>query len=168
MPTQAPSGAALESGQRGLFAAAPQLVNLRSQVAVVRTLADQVEQLSRAADFDGPGAQMVEEMARLGCRLIDAAAALADASQLEDSGVFKRAAMLEAVHWETPTYDLVRMDAEIGSYQEDQDPGREAPSFLSPVVVTASFSQRALRPRRPWRPCDGTTCTSGTEGKRAP
>jgi hypothetical protein len=85
MPTQAPSGAALESGQRGLFAAEPQLVNLRSQVAVVRTLADQVEQLSRAADFDGPGAQMVEEMARLGCRLIDAAAALADASQIEEA-----------------------------------------------------------------------------------
>ena len=32
----------------------------------------------------------------------------------------------ETVPWQTPTYDLVRMDAEIGSYQEDQDPGREA------------------------------------------
>jgi hypothetical protein len=133
MPTQAPSGAALESGQRGLFAAAPQLVNLRSQVAVVRTLADQVEQLSRAADVDDLGTQMIEEMARLGCRLLEAAAALADASPVEDSGVFKRAATLGPVPWETPTYDLVRMDAEIGSYQEDDDPGREAPSFLPPA-----------------------------------
>jgi len=29
--------------------------------------------------------------------------------------------MLETVHWETPTYDLARMDAEIGSYQVDHD-----------------------------------------------
>jgi hypothetical protein len=112
----------------------PRLVNLRAQAAVVRTLADQVEQLSRAADFDGLGAQMVEEMATLGCHLVEAAAALADASPVEDSGVFERAATLERVPWETPTYDLVRMDAEIGSYQEDHDPGREAPSFLPPAT----------------------------------
>lgn len=95
MPTQASSVAALQFRQDG---AEPQLANLRSQVAVVRALADQVEQLSRAADFDGPGAQMVEEMVRLGCRLIDAAAALAVASRVEDSGVFERATMLETVH----------------------------------------------------------------------
>lgn len=77
---------------------------------------------------------MVEEMATLGCHLVEAAAALADASPVEDSGVFERAATLERVPWETPTYDLVRMDAEIGSYQEDHDPGREAPSFLPPAT----------------------------------
>ena len=134
MPTQTPAVAALESSQDGRLAAESRLVNLRSQVAVVRTLADQVEQLSRAADVDGLGAQMVEEVARLGCRLLEAAAALADASPVEDSGVFKRAAMLEAAPWETPTYELVRMDAEIGSYQEDHDPGREAPPFLLPAT----------------------------------
>jgi hypothetical protein len=91
-------------------------------VAVVRSLADQVEQLSRTADVGGLGSQMVEEMARLGCRLLDAASALADASPVEDSGVFERAATPETAHWETPAYDLVRMDAEIGSYQEDHDP----------------------------------------------
>jgi hypothetical protein len=135
MPAQSPSVAALESTQDGpLAAGGSRLVNLRSQAAVVRTLADQVEQLSRAADFDGLGGQLVEEMARLGCRLLEAAAALADASPVEDSGVFKRAATLETVPWEAPTYDLVRMDAEIGSYQEDHDPGREEPSFLLPAT----------------------------------
>ena len=139
MPTQPPSVDALESSLDGPLAAERRLVNLRSQAAVVRTLADQVEQLSRAADVDALGAQMVEEMARLGCRLFDAAALLAGVSRVEDSGVFKRAAMLETVHWETPTYDLVRMDAEIGSYQEDDDPGREAPPFLPPAThVVAS------------------------------
>ena len=140
MPTQTPAVAALESSQDGPLAAEARLVNLRSQVAIVRMLADQVEQLSRAADVDGLGAQLVEETARLGCRLLDAAAALADASPVEDSGVFKRAATLETAPWETPTYDLVRMDAEIGSYQEDDDPGREAPSFLMPATSGAVAS----------------------------
>jgi hypothetical protein len=98
MLTQILSVAALESSQDGPLAAEARLVNLRSQVAIVRTLADQVELLSRAPDVDGLGTQMVEEMARLACRLLDAAAALADASPVEDSGVFKRAAMLETVH----------------------------------------------------------------------
>jgi len=95
-------------------------------VAVVRALADQVEQLSRAADADGLGTQFVEELTRLGRRLLDAAA-LTEVSPVEESGVFPRAGLLEAAHWEIPTYELVRMDAEIGSYQEDDDPGREAP-----------------------------------------
>jgi hypothetical protein len=29
--------------------------------------------------------------------------------------------------WTTPTFQEVKMDAEIGSYQEDTDPAREAP-----------------------------------------
>jgi hypothetical protein len=29
--------------------------------------------------------------------------------------------------WTTPTVDEVKMDAEIGSYQEDTEPGRESP-----------------------------------------
>jgi hypothetical protein len=132
MPTQAPAVATLDSGRP--LVAEPRLVDLRSRAAIVRTLVDQVEQLTRAADVEGIGAQMVEEMARLGCRLLDAAAALAKVSPVEDSGIFKRAAALEPGHWETPTYDLVRMDAEIGSYQEDHEPGREAPPFLLPAM----------------------------------
>jgi hypothetical protein len=29
--------------------------------------------------------------------------------------------------WTTPVFDEVKMDAEIGSYQEDTDPAREEP-----------------------------------------
>jgi hypothetical protein len=31
------------------------------------------------------------------------------------------------MEWTAPTYDEVKMDAEIGSYQEDSDPPRESP-----------------------------------------
>ena len=29
--------------------------------------------------------------------------------------------------WTTPTFDELKMDAEIGSYQEDTDPRRDVP-----------------------------------------
>ena len=32
-----------------------------------------------------------------------------------------------AMTWTTPTFEEVKMDAEIGSYQEDTDPAREVP-----------------------------------------
>jgi hypothetical protein len=38
--------------------------------------------------------------------------------------------MVKTTRWETPTYELMRMDSEIGSYQEDDDPGREAPPLV--------------------------------------
>ncbi len=31
------------------------------------------------------------------------------------------------MEWSTPTYAEIKMDAEIGSYQEDHEPGRESP-----------------------------------------
>jgi hypothetical protein len=31
------------------------------------------------------------------------------------------------MEWTAPTYDEIKMDAEIGSYQEDSDPPRESP-----------------------------------------
>ena len=39
--------------------------------------------------------------------------------------------------WTTPTFHEVKMDAEIGSYQEDQDPVRE-----SPIADRAAESER--------------------------
>lgn len=33
--------------------------------------------------------------------------------------------------WTTPEIEEIKMDAEIGSYQEDRDPLREGPEFLS-------------------------------------
>lgn len=32
--------------------------------------------------------------------------------------------------WETPSFVELRMDAEIGSYQDDFDPTREDPAFV--------------------------------------
>ena len=37
--------------------------------------------------------------------------------------------MKENLLWETPSFELLRMDAEIGSYQEDSEPEPEVPSF---------------------------------------
>ncbi len=65
---------------------------VRSQVAIIRALADHAEALSRAVDADAVADQLVEEMARLGCRVLEAAAALAMPPPPEDSGVFARPA----------------------------------------------------------------------------
>ena len=32
--------------------------------------------------------------------------------------------------WETPKYTELKMDAEIGSYQDDFDPSRDFPAFV--------------------------------------
>ena len=38
---------------------------------------------------------------------------------------------MKTMIWETPSFEELRMDAEIGSYQEDTDPRDE-----SPIVTT--------------------------------
>ncbi len=35
------------------------------------------------------------------------------------------------MEWTAPTYAEIKMDAEIGSYQEDYEPAREAPIVLA-------------------------------------
>ena len=85
-----PSLAALESADDDRLGVELQLARLRSQVAVVRTIADEVEHLMRPRDADGVRAQLVEEMARLGCRLLEAAASLTEPPRSGDSGVFAR------------------------------------------------------------------------------
>jgi len=64
---------------------------VRSQVAIVRALADQVERLPLHGDGQGVPAQLIEELARLGCLLLEHAGALAALQPPEDSGVFARA-----------------------------------------------------------------------------
>ncbi len=32
--------------------------------------------------------------------------------------------------WTVPNFELLRMDAEIGSYQEDSEGGRDEPAFV--------------------------------------
>lgn len=85
-----PSVTALEANDDGRLVAEFRLARLQSHAAVVRTLADQVEHLSRAGDADGIGDQLVEELAQLGCRLLETAAALAQPQAPEHSGVFAR------------------------------------------------------------------------------
>ncbi|HEY8088273.1 MAG TPA: hypothetical protein VIF09_10520 [Polyangiaceae bacterium] len=68
----------------------PRPGHIRSQLAVVRTLTDQVERASWLADDGGLRAQLIEELARLGCRLLDEAGSLAASGDGEDSGVFAR------------------------------------------------------------------------------
>jgi hypothetical protein len=72
MPSEIPSLAALESNEDGPLLAELRMVRLRSQAAVLRALADHVEQLSRAVDAGGLCLQIIEEMARLGRRLLEA------------------------------------------------------------------------------------------------
>jgi hypothetical protein len=85
-----PSRDSTESDDDTLLASELRLAHLRSQVAVVRTIADQVEQLARARDAESLRTQLVEEMARLGCRLLEAAAAFTEVPHGEDSAVFVR------------------------------------------------------------------------------
>jgi hypothetical protein len=36
---------------------------------------------------------------------------------------------MKQITWQTPSFEELRMDAEIGSYQDDSDPSREQPAF---------------------------------------
>jgi hypothetical protein len=86
-----PSLETLESTDDDRLTVELRLTRLRSQLAVVRTLVDEVDQLVRPGAADGLG-QLIEETARLGCRLLEAAASLASAQPREHSGVFARCA----------------------------------------------------------------------------
>jgi hypothetical protein len=87
MSAHMPSIHALESHDDALLNAELRLARLRSQVAVVRTITDHVERLAQPPEADGLKGQLVEEMARLGCCLVEAAAALVERSRPEESGV---------------------------------------------------------------------------------
>jgi hypothetical protein len=84
------SVATLESSDDGQLTAELRLARLRAQAAVVRTLTDHIEQLTRPGNADGLSWQLIEEMARLGCRLLEAAAWMTKSPRSEDSGVFTR------------------------------------------------------------------------------
>jgi hypothetical protein len=74
-----PSLTALESGNDDWLAAELELARLREQVAVVRTIADHADYLAQPGNVDGFSEQLIEEAARLGCRLLEAAAAMTTA-----------------------------------------------------------------------------------------
>jgi hypothetical protein len=83
MVLHVPSLAALESRDDDRLWAELRLGRLRAQAAVVRALSDQVEHVARARDADALGAQLVEEIARLVCELLEAGP-LTTAPCLED------------------------------------------------------------------------------------
>jgi len=85
-----PSLASLEATDEIQLSAELNLARLRAQVAIVRALTDQVEKAVHVAEVDDLRERIVEEMARLGCRLFEAAAAMAGSRRREDSGVFLR------------------------------------------------------------------------------
>jgi hypothetical protein len=89
-PSLLPSVATLESSDDGQLTAELRLARLLAQVAVVGALTDHIEQLARPGDADGVSGQLIEEMARLGCRLLEAAAWMTRSPQSEDSGIFPR------------------------------------------------------------------------------
>jgi hypothetical protein len=84
------SFAALESNDNHPPTLELRLARLRAQVAVVRTLADHVEQFARPENAEGLSEQLIEEAARLGCRLFEAAVSMTRAPGPEESGVFAR------------------------------------------------------------------------------
>lgn len=76
-----------ESNDNGLLAAELVLGLLRSQVAVVQSIADRIEQIARPRHAARLRTQLAEEMARLGCHLLEAAEALIEPSRSEDRGI---------------------------------------------------------------------------------
>jgi hypothetical protein len=56
---------------------------VRSQVAVARALLDELERAASPADASAIGEQVTVELSRLGCRVLEAAAALAKATGTE-------------------------------------------------------------------------------------
>ncbi len=73
--------AALESDESPQPATGPRVVRLRTQVAVVRALADQVEHFSRTGDSRGLSEQLTQEKARLERQLLE----VADTAGRDDS-----------------------------------------------------------------------------------
>ncbi len=70
------------------------LERLRAQVAVVRTLTEQIDRFARPENTDQLTEHIVEEMARLGCRLLEAAASMTRPPSAGESGVVVRPAAL--------------------------------------------------------------------------
>lgn len=83
MVTPLRSLSAPESADDGQLTAELRLSRLRTQAALVRALADEVEYLSPRRDVGGLGEQLVEEAERLGHRLSEAASSLSESGGSE-------------------------------------------------------------------------------------
>jgi hypothetical protein len=73
------------------------MASARTQAAIVRSLVDELEHVAAHGEAaHWLRAQLIEELARLGCRILDAAAALAETCH-PDSWLDESAACLETV-----------------------------------------------------------------------
>jgi hypothetical protein len=63
---------------------------LRTQVAVIRALAEQIDRLPLHGEGEAVHDQLIEEAARLGCLLLEQAGWLAASQHPDESGVFAR------------------------------------------------------------------------------
>ena len=88
MPTYIPSLAALESDDDAQLVAEIRLARLRSQVAIVRSLADHVEHLARPLGAEGLSQQLLEEMERTGHLLLQTVRSVCSSPPVPESGVF--------------------------------------------------------------------------------
>src|SRR5580658_10455672 len=70
MKTHLPSLRALQTPEDEPLREELSLLAIREQVAVVRAFADEVERLTFGGRMCGPYEQLVEELARLGCRIL--------------------------------------------------------------------------------------------------
>jgi hypothetical protein len=90
MTANPPSNVALVSDDQGRLAAEVRLAGVRSQLAVVRALLDQIDHLTQAERADCLGEQLVEEVARLGSLLHEATKRAVVSPCPRDSGFFRR------------------------------------------------------------------------------
>jgi len=76
---QLPSFRALQASDERLLAEELRVLATKQQIAVVRTLGDELERrLARGGAALAVQGQLVEELARLGCRSLETAAAMAE------------------------------------------------------------------------------------------
>ncbi len=85
-----PSLESLEANDDAQISAELCLARLRAQVAVVRTLADHIERFASPGNADGMTRQILDETARLGRRLCEAAASIPATPRDRDSGTCAR------------------------------------------------------------------------------
>ncbi|HEY3820148.1 MAG TPA: hypothetical protein VGL81_23450 [Polyangiaceae bacterium] len=89
LPEHLPSLRALSAGDDRILADELRILAARQQLAIVRTISDEMEWcLAHRVATNGLREQLVEELARLGCRSVEAAAVLATPDPVyEQSGV---------------------------------------------------------------------------------
>jgi hypothetical protein len=85
-----PSVASLEADDDARISAELGLARLREQVDYVRAITEHIDRFARPAEAENLTEQLIEEMARLGCRLCETTAFARLAKSDRQSGTFLR------------------------------------------------------------------------------